>query len=245
MADLPQGAPILSVDFDGVIHSYMSGWKGPRNIPDAPVSGAIPWLRSLVDDQRDPFVPRFKMFDVRIFSSRARYWGGRSAMKAYLVRHGMRPGEVEAIKFPLFKPPSHLHIDDRAIQFTGTFPTVREIVRFTPWNRRKLTAETLHVYRKRPIDVEAWQWNFSPNQLENPGWVTGALFRWPKPGSINFYPDGTRDAKDGEWASKPHIAIQTLESTMRSVPGDWIIQGVAGEIYACKPDIFAQTYFKP
>jgi len=36
--------------------------------------------------------------------------------------------------------------------------------------------------------------------------------------------------------------IQTLEGTMRAEPGDWIIKGLRGEIYPCKPDIFEATY---
>ena len=38
------------------------------------------------------------------------------------------------------------------------------------------------------------------------------------------------------------IIIQTLEGDMRADPGDWIITGVKGERYPCKPDIFAATY---
>ena len=38
------------------------------------------------------------------------------------------------------------------------------------------------------------------------------------------------------------MEIQTLEGTMRADPGDWIITGVKGEQYPCKPDIFAATY---
>lgn len=38
------------------------------------------------------------------------------------------------------------------------------------------------------------------------------------------------------------IAIKTLEGTMRAGIGDWIIKGVKGEFYPCKPDIFAATY---
>ena len=38
------------------------------------------------------------------------------------------------------------------------------------------------------------------------------------------------------------IAIRTLEGEMRAIPGDWIIRGVQGEFYPCKPDIFAATY---
>lgn len=38
------------------------------------------------------------------------------------------------------------------------------------------------------------------------------------------------------------LLIDTLEGTMNASPGDWIIKGVAGEFYPCKPDIFAATY---
>ena len=38
------------------------------------------------------------------------------------------------------------------------------------------------------------------------------------------------------------LIIETLEGQMRASPGDWVIQGVKGEIYPCKPDIFEATY---
>ena len=38
------------------------------------------------------------------------------------------------------------------------------------------------------------------------------------------------------------VYIETLEGVMRADPGDWIIQGVKGEVYPCKPDIFTATY---
>ena len=39
-----------------------------------------------------------------------------------------------------------------------------------------------------------------------------------------------------------HLLINTLEGMMAANPGDWVIRGVKGEIYPCKPDIFAETY---
>ena len=47
-----------------------------------------------------------------------------------------------------------------------------------------------------------------------------------------------------DWTSEHHekLAIHTLEGTMEAGPGDWIIKGVAGEFYPCKPDIFEQTF---
>jgi hypothetical protein len=52
---------------------------------------------------------------------------------------------------------------------------------------------------------------------------------WMKAGSITASDDGS-------------LNIVTLEGVMRADPGDWIIRGVKGELYPCKPDIFAATY---
>jgi len=131
------GQPILAIDFDGVLHSYSSGWQGPRNIPDPPVEGSIEWLEDLLGCP-DYFGigPRYKDFRVMIFSSRSRYIGGRRAMKKWLVKHGLDVNYLELIKFPLMKPPAFLQIDDRAIAFNGQFPTVKEMKAFKPWNRK-------------------------------------------------------------------------------------------------------------
>lgn len=61
--------------------------------------------------------------------------------------------------------------------------------------------------------------------------------------------DGTFESVEGltgldctqELTSKT-IQIETLEGVMTANPGDWIIRGVKGEFYPCKPDIFAATY---
>ena len=139
-AYLPKGAPILCVDFDGVLHSYSSGWKGATAIPDAPVPGAIEWLDSLVEDGEAvcAMAPRFREFDVCIFSSRNRYWGGRAAMKRWLVANGFPKDKIENLRFPLLKPAAFLLIDDRCWTFTGTFPSVKQMLEFRPWNKPRL-----------------------------------------------------------------------------------------------------------
>ena len=73
-------------------------------------------------------------------------------------------------------------------------------------------------FRKRPILVEAEQ--FFPDR---------------KP-----WPEGVIDLKNE--AIEEGWGIQTLEGMMLVTPGDWIITGIAGEIYPCKPDIFEATY---
>jgi len=46
----------------------------------------------------------------------------------------------------------------------------------------------------------------------------------------------------GEWGSDRRLVIPTLEGRMIAEPGDWIIKGIKGEFYPCKPDIFEATY---
>jgi len=78
-------------------------------------------------------------------------------------------------------------------------------------------------YRKRPVVIDAMQWD-GTNQF--------ALMRW----SESF-------GGSTEWRfSGSNIYINTLEGDMRADVGDWIIRGVKGEYYPCKPDIFAATY---
>lgn len=132
--------PILCLDFDGVIHSYTSGWQGPRNIPDPPMPGAMAFLREAV-----------KKFEVHIFSSRSHYIGGRWAMKKWLKKHAIAEwGDEKAnghfvfsaedvylfVKWPNHKPPALVTIDDRAIQFEGQWPGIVDLLNFKPWKCR-------------------------------------------------------------------------------------------------------------
>lgn len=76
-------------------------------------------------------------------------------------------------------------------------------------------------FRKRPVEVEAVQW-LGTNGAE----VGGFLGISPE---VDF-------------PCHPRIGIQTLEGVMYAEPGDWVIRGVKGEFYPCKPDIFEATY---
>lgn len=97
-------------------------------------------------------------------------------------------------------------------------------------------------FRKKPVVIEAWQWLFNPLQEQEPTWVTDALNIWPAKGGLAFWPNGNGDGSRSEWERTPHLEIATLEGNHKAVVGDWIIKGVKGELYPCKPDIFAQTY---
>ncbi len=117
--------PNIIVDFDGVLHSYTSGWLGPAVCPDPPVQGAETFLAGAV-----------KYFTVNIVSSRSNKMEGLKAMEEYCERHF---GSIitDQLKFPTTKPPAVLTIDDRAFQFRGEWPTVEEIKKFLPWKQGK------------------------------------------------------------------------------------------------------------
>lgn len=82
-------------------------------------------------------------------------------------------------------------------------------------------------FRKKPVVIEAVQFNGVENDLQE-------LFDLAK--------DSTRELVVD--ALENYLTIQTLEGEMRADVGDWIIKGVQGELYPCKPDIFEQTYEK-
>lgn len=151
MVRLATTVRIICVDFDGVLHSYTSGWQGPRTIPDAPIPGALEWLFKLIN--ADGIKPV-------IYSSRSKAWGGRRAMRRWLREHyaelivrstslqdredigtaRMASGALEraseivdALDFPANKPAAFLTIDDRAFCFQGRFPDAKEIALFKPW----------------------------------------------------------------------------------------------------------------
>ena len=128
---------IICCDFDGVIHSYRSGWKGPRNIPDPPVAGAIEWIEEFI--MTHCTIPdsiaamnHEGECEFHIYSSRSKSFGGRRAMKKWLIENGLDKRFLEAIKFPSKKPAAFVTIDDRVIRFDGEFPSFHEVVNFKP-----------------------------------------------------------------------------------------------------------------
>jgi hypothetical protein len=78
-------------------------------------------------------------------------------------------------------------------------------------------------YRKKPVEIQAVQWTGNvAEMLDHLGMC-----------EEDFDPPLVPDA---------HFTIETLEGEMRADLGDWVICGVKGEFYPCKPDIFAATY---
>jgi hypothetical protein len=77
-------------------------------------------------------------------------------------------------------------------------------------------------YRKRPVEVDA------------------AYLKPDNADRIAEWCGGWTEERQGQ--PGPVVMIKTLEGTMRADQGDYVIKGVQGEFYPCKPDIFEQTY---
>lgn len=88
-------------------------------------------------------------------------------------------------------------------------------------------------FRKKPVVIEARQ--LTPETAEAIGAWCGA--KKCKAGSYDSYLWGW-----GLPIEKRSLSISTLEGDHNATMGDWIIQGVKGEFYPCKPDIFEMTY---
>lgn len=83
-------------------------------------------------------------------------------------------------------------------------------------------------FRKKPVEIQAMQIEDDLNQVEK---VQAWIYENGGVSSAPFLPDTNRV-----------ISVQTLEGEMWAGLGDWIIRGVKGEFYPCKPDIFEATY---
>lgn len=95
------------------------------------------------------------------------------------------------------------------------------------------------MYRKKPVVIEAHQW-FANGDHPDDGDPSreGQLVRYYR----NPDDSGTRECQHCGHAMHDHGWIDTLEGGHNVCPGDWIIKGVFGEFYPCKPDIFDNTY---
>lgn len=140
------GKKILCLDFDGVIHSYISGWKGDvRTMNDPIVPGAIEFLIEAVKD-----------FDVQIYSSRSGNPLGIQAMYNYTYENAVRyysqfkydtigecppeqalaKGLMNKLSFPTHKPPAWVALDDRVLNFDGNWPSIETLKNFKPWYQK-------------------------------------------------------------------------------------------------------------
>ena len=101
-------------------------------------------------------------------------------------------------------------------------------------------------FRKKPVVIEAHQWfkngdhpedRWSPEGVIPEGWE-GRVVRYFRHPQI----PGAQICSKCGYTMHEHGWIDTLEAGHNVCPGDWIITGVKGERYPCKPDIFTATY---
>lgn len=83
-------------------------------------------------------------------------------------------------------------------------------------------------FRKKPVEIEAVQWQGSDVSWEV---IKEFALEYEMVSSTAVL-----------WRDIDDIRINTLEGVMIAKPGDWIIKGIKGELYPCKPDIFEATY---
>lgn len=106
-------------DFDGVIHSYKSGWKGIAIIPDPPVEGIQDVILRLRNDG----------YTISIYSTRCANSFGKAAIATYCRKNGIYYDQLDSIK-----PPAVVYVDDRGLNFDGkTDGLVKKIKNFHSW----------------------------------------------------------------------------------------------------------------
>lgn len=123
---------LVCLDFDGVIHSYVSGWQGASVADDPPTPGAIQFIRAVLADPE---------LSITICSSRFLHPSGKDTVRRYLSDHGMTPEEIEQVYMDDRKPPAFITLDDRAHTFTGTFPSLHTLKDFKPWYKKAQSIE--------------------------------------------------------------------------------------------------------
>lgn len=91
----------------------------------------------------------------------------------------------------------------------------------------------MSMFRKKPVEIEARLYDGSPESATD-------IIDWALTADQTI----TYHCADGEEcrSTRHKLRIPTLEGTMFADAGDWMIQGVQGEFYPCKPDIFEATY---
>jgi hypothetical protein len=129
---MEQEKPNIVFDFDGVIHSYKSGWKGNNVIPDEPVRG----IKEAIEDLR-------KDHKVVVVSTRCAQPGGIKAIKKYL-----KDNDIEVDDVTDKKPPAIAYIDDNGINFDGDASSLPSKVRgFKSW-LKKASEYEMELYKQ-------------------------------------------------------------------------------------------------
>jgi hypothetical protein len=114
--------PRIAVDFDGVLHQYISKWTVPEEVLDDPVEGAKEAVQSYIDAG----------FEVVVMSCRAKSPLGMEAISKWLHDHGF-----PRLRCTGEKVGAVIYIDDRGYRFDPAqgFPTPEQVHALKPWNK--------------------------------------------------------------------------------------------------------------
>lgn len=93
-------------------------------------------------------------------------------------------------------------------------------------------------FRKKPVVIDAWEFG---GGLKAPEWI-GEITPVDGPNDVYAQHIAKTENKITSSFGGKLLHIPTLEGVMTAQAGDWIIRGVKGERYPCKPDIFEATY---
>lgn len=124
----------ICIDWDGVIHSYTSGYQGDvASFPDAPVEGAIEFLTNLLSSGNWIVIIHTARTDGLNLPG---IWRVEEAIFDYLHKHGLPANLAEQITVHQTrgKPRADVYLDDRAYRFEGIFPHIVDLEMLAPWN---------------------------------------------------------------------------------------------------------------
>lgn len=93
-------------------------------------------------------------------------------------------------------------------------------------------------YKRKPNIVEAFKWTGDVEQTEDPEWLVEKM----NSGEVIVCSETTSFYDDSKGITVIWLEIETLEGTMRADQGDYIVKGIKGEVYPCKPDIFEANH---
>lgn len=135
----------ICLDFDGVIHSYVTPFTTPDCIPDPPMPGAFEFIRKLLSNGFNVYIMSARFPRHTDHGDSPEFWGprGLESVAKWFRTHGAtdlvdsilapKIDGAPQVRFVINKPPAVLYIDDRAYKFEGEWPTLEFIRTFEPW----------------------------------------------------------------------------------------------------------------
>jgi hypothetical protein len=247
----------VALDFDGVINSYKSGWKGETETDD-PVKGAAEGILKLLD----------MGLSVVIYSTRAGSPEGKKTIYDYLW--SIIGGATERIAISAEKPIASVYVDDRAVTFSGDWEEIPEkIEKFKSWvdksltwsghklqGRAKIQGMDVSIENKRGsvrsgTDKDGHDWSIKMNFAY--GYIRGTVgkdkdhldcYLGPNPDSVKVFVVHQNDPTTGAYdEDKVMLGFDTLEEAKSAYLSQYDRPGFLGSIDAMDIETFKEKAF--